>query len=261
MTLIPPIKIIPMPTLKDNYVWVMVSPETASTLIVDPGEAEPVIAYLQKNHLRLSGILITHHHADHTQGILQLIAMTKVSVFGPARQKIQGVTHPVQEPETVSFPQFPTFQVFDIPGHTLSHIAFYTPGSLFPGDTLFAAGCGRLFEGSALQMYDSLQKLASLPNETKIYCAHEYTLTNLRFAKKIEPNNAKIDERLRHVMRLREENKVTLPTTIKDEKETNPFLRCENEELIKALDARSQKIFNSPVERFAYLRHLKDDFS
>lgn len=256
-----PLSIHPIPILNDNYVWTIIDEATKTAVIVDPGEAAAVHAFLQQNQLTLKAILITHHHWDHTNGINELKNWYDVPVFGPASEKITNVTHPLYNQDTVNIAPFPlNLKVMTIPGHTLDHIAYYAPGLLFCGDTLFAAGCGRLFEGTAEQMYASLQKMASLPSETRVYCAHEYTLNNLRFAKEAEPHNIHITERMQKVAGLREQNQVSLPSTLSDEKATNPFLRCDSAELIANVEKKSGKKLTHPVEIFAELRKWKDQF-
>lgn len=252
--------IIPVPTLKDNYVWTLIDKDKNSAIVVDPGEASPVRNYLQQHHLQLSAILVTHHHWDHTNGILDLKKIYQVPVFGPSKQ-INGVDFIVKEKEEVSVENFPIkLSILNIPGHTLDHIAYYAKGIIFCGDTLFAAGCGRLFEGSAKQMYHSLQKLASFSDSTKIYCAHEYTLNNLRFAKLVEPNNKKIAARIQQVSAICANHEPSLPSSLLDEKETNPFLRCHLPDVIASIEAFAGHKLNDAVEVFAWLRRWKDEF-
>jgi hydroxyacylglutathione hydrolase len=253
--------ILPVPTLKDNYVWVMIDADHHTALVIDPGEAKPVIAFLKQQHLTLIGILITHHHWDHTNGIAELKNNDDVPVYGSENEKVMTITQLVREPDKVSLPNFPTFHVMAIPGHTLLHIAYYAKGLLFCGDTLFAAGCGRLFEGTALQMYTTLQKIASLPDETRIYCAHEYTLDNLRFAATVEPGNQQIAERFHQVSELRKQHLPSLPSVLSIEKETNPFLRCDSPELIANVEKYAGQKLNKPVDVFTWLRKWKDNFS
>src|SRR5579863_6235973 len=212
------IRIIPIPILKDNYVWTILDTQQNTALIVDPGDAIPVQYFLQQQNITLQGILITHHHWDHTNGIVALKKMYDMPVYGPTKEKIAGLTTLVNEHDTINIAAFPHFQIIAIPGHTLGHVAYYANEILFCGDTLFAAGCGRLFEGTAAQMYDSLQKIAALPDTTKIYCAHEYTLNNLRFAELVEPGNKKINERIKQVTEIRDKNLPSLPSLLSEEK-------------------------------------------
>lgn len=252
-------KIVPIPVLKDNYVWTLIDNKNA--VIVDPGEAAPVIDFIHKNQLSLKGILITHHHWDHTNGMPELKKRYQVPVYAPASENIAETTVAVHENDVVSIEGFPVqLNVISIPCHTSGHIAYYAPGILFSGDTLFAAGCGRLFEGDAKQMYASLKKLAALPDDTKIYCGHEYTLNNLRFAETVEPGNLKIAERKQRVSALREKNIASLPSTLAEEKETNPFLRCEVSEVASQVQKHAGKKLNNAIDVFAELRLWKDHF-
>lgn len=253
----------PILAFSDNYIWAIIDNETRATVVVDPGDADPVIAYLNAHQLKLVGILITHHHWDHTNGIDALKARYKVPVYAPTKDNVSGVTHPVKDNETIRIPHFPiSFRVIAIPGHTLGHCAYYSPDLLFCGDTLFAAGCGRIFEGTAEQMYTSLQKLAMLPAETKLYCGHEYTLNNLKFAKNAEPGNAHIEKRITAVQALREKQQPSLPATIGEEIQTNPFLRCHSDDLIEQVSNYIGNPLNAgtPVKVFAALRYWKDNF-
>ncbi len=247
--------------LKDNYVWALIDEEKKTALIIDPGEAQPVIDFLQQHHLHLLAILVTHHHWDHTNGIEAIKRQFPVPVYGPANENITGLTHPLSETESITIEGFPaSIAILDIPGHTSGHIAYYLQGKLFCGDTLFAAGCGRLFEGTATEMKDSLQKIMSLPDETEIYCAHEYTVNNLRFAQLVEKDNAAITERIKQVNELRHQNKPSLPSTLKEEKETNPFLRCELATVKSSVEKHAGEKFDNSVEVFKALRKWKDSF-
>ncbi|MBX3708672.1 MAG: hydroxyacylglutathione hydrolase [Gammaproteobacteria bacterium] len=255
-----PITIKPIRTLKDNYVWVIINNASHTAVIIDPGEADPVITFLNDNKLSLLAVLITHHHWDHTNGIPGIINHSDVPIYGPAAEKIPSVTNIVFENIQIDIPGFPTLQALDIPGHTIGHIAYYSPGILFCGDTLFAAGCGRIFEGTAAQMYSSLQKIAALPEDTKIYCAHEYTLNNLRFAATVEPSNKKINERIQSVTELRHKNLPSLPSTLREEKETNPFLRCHEPELRIHAEEHIGQTLTTPIAIFTALRQWKNNF-
>lgn len=252
-------EIIPVPVLKDNYVWTIIDKEQHNALVIDPGDAMPVLEFLKKHQLNLQGILITHHHADHTGGITELIRHHAVPVIGSFQEKGLGITLPIQPDQAWRPEHFPlTFQVLGIPGHTLAHVAYYSPGMLFCGDTLFAAGCGRVFEGTSEQMYKSLQKLAALPDETNIYCGHEYTLKNLHFAEKVEPTNLNIKKRIAHVSELRKKNLPSLPATLAEEKKTNPFLRCDSPELIMHVEQYAGQKLQTPVDVFTWVRKWKD---
>lgn len=251
--------VVPIPALKDNYIWALINKENNRALIVDPGEAQPVTHFLQQQQLQLAGILITHHHGDHTNGIAGLI-QHNVPIFGSAQENISHFTHALTEADVVQVPSFPDFQILSIYGHTRGHIAYYSPGILFCGDTLFSAGCGRIFEGTASQMYASLQKMAALPDNTQVYCAHEYTLNNLRFAEMVEPSNQAIKERVKEVNALRAQQLPSLPSTIGIEKETNPFLRCDSAEIIVNVEKYAQQPLNDVVSIFTWLRKWKDVF-
>ncbi|MGH8746422.1 MAG: hydroxyacylglutathione hydrolase, partial [Burkholderiales bacterium] len=219
------LEIVPVKAFKDNYIWTLRQGKRAA--VVDPGEARPVIDYLTREKLELVAILATHHHADHVGGIPGLLERSRVPVYGPRGEPIDTLTRAVGEGDTVTIPELGlSFAVLDIPGHTRAHIAYYGADCLFCGDTLFACGCGRLFEGTAQQMYASLEKLRALPDSTRVYCGHEYTLANIGFARSVEPDNAALGAREARDRKLREAGKPTLPTTLGEEKATNPFLRC-----------------------------------
>lgn len=254
-------KIDAISVLKDNYVWIIQN-DKRQAIIVDPGAASPVLEYLKKNNLELAAILITHHHWDHTNGIFDIIAKyPNIPVYGPKHKQISGVNKLVGEGDDINFADFNLhLQVFDIPGHTLSHIAYYGNGLLFCGDTLFSAGCGRLFEGTPQQMVTSLQKMLGLPDETVIYPAHEYTLNNLRFAETVEPHNQQIGKRKTEVSALIAKHLPSLPSKLSIEKATNPFLRLDSPEVIASAAKYADKPLQDKVEVFAYLRQWKDGF-
>lgn len=251
--------ITPIPTLTDNYVWAIVNERDRAALIIDPGEAKKVDDFLKSQALRLSAILITHHHWDHTNGIQELVSLYHVPVYGPQNKSIASITHPVSDQDAFSALGF-QYKVVAIPGHTLDHIAYQTDGHFFCGDTLFAAGCGRVFEGTAEQMYESLQKIAALPTTTHLYCAHEYTANNLRFAEMVEPDNDAIKKRLQAIMALRNEGIPSLPSILSDELATNPFLRCESPTILKQVETYAKKNLTTPIEVFTWLRKWKDTF-
>lgn len=246
-------------TLKDNYVWVMI--DNHSAIIVDPGEAAPVIAFLKQHQLSLLAILITHHHWDHTNGITEMLREFPAPVYGPANENIAEMTNPLQENITFHIQGFPEdITVLNIPGHTSGHIAYHVKNALFCGDTLFAAGCGRLFEGTAAQMAASLQKMTSLHDDTQIYCAHEYTLNNLRFAQTVEPDNQQIAKRIQRVTEMRNNNLPSLPSTLSEEKATNPFLRCDSAALKASVEKHAGVSLDNEVAVFTALRKWKDTF-
>ena len=222
--------VIRIPAFKDNYIWLL--RKGASAAVVDPGDARPVLEVLDREGLSLTSIFVTHHHADHQGGVSSLLAKHPAEVFGPAAESIHGITRPLHGGETIRAAFCDDeFQVIAVPGHTLGHIAYYGAGCLFCGDTLFAGGCGRLFEGSAAQLADSLARLAALPDETAVYCAHEYTEANLRFALAVEPGNRRLQSRVNDVAVARAKGWATVPSTIGLEKASNPFLRCAEPEV------------------------------
>jgi len=244
-------QIVPLKAFKDNYIWTMIN-EVNYAIIVDPGEAEPVFQFLEENkHIQLCGILVTHKHWDHCNGVPEILSKYAVPVFGP---------YGLKENDQVRIENFEPFAVMEIPGHTLEHIAFYTKKILFCGDTLFTGGCGRIFEGTPPQMFETLQKICTLPEETLIYCGHEYTMANLIFAKYVEPNNLILLNRIKEVEKLRDQGLPAVPSTLKLEKKTNPFLRCDSPEIIQSVKNYAQKALSSPVEVFEYLRKWKNEF-
>jgi hydroxyacylglutathione hydrolase len=252
------INILPLPAFQDNYIWLLYDEITRNAWVVDPGDPRPVITTLKEYNLNLMGILITHHHQDHTGGIDELRKYQKnIAVFGSAKSPIKTITHHVKEGDRVDCSSL-KLSVLEIPGHTLDHIAFYNSDMLFCGDTLFSAGCGKIFEGTAAQMLHSLNKITQLPENTAIYCGHEYTLANLQFAHFIEPNNELIIQKIAEVKLLREKNKPTLPSFLSTEKRLNPFLRCDQIAIIEAVQTYCHKTLNNAVEIFATLREWKN---
>jgi len=251
--------LIPIPALSDNYIWLIVNSSNGKAVCVDPGEAAPVDNYLKKHNLTLTNILITHHHWDHTNGVSELASRYQAKTYGPPLT-VKNHTVLKNNDEVVLGDMNTTFTTLAIPGHTLDHLAYYTPGILFCGDTLFAAGCGRLFEGRAEQLFDSLNLLAALPTETRVYCAHEYTVQNLTFAKTVEPNNQAIQKRLIQCQALQDKHQPTLPSTLALEQQTNPFLRYNEPNLIQSVENHIQKKVNSPLQVFTALRLWKDQF-
>lgn len=307
------VKILRITAFKDNYIWLLFNPHNHMALVVDPGNAKPVLNLLEQEKLQLIGILITHHHWDHTGGVLELVEKTQAPVYGGANEPIPGLTHPLREGDVLYFKELDLlFEIIDIPGHTLGHIAYYCANintdidtntnisinsnnayaghphinsnsnsnsnsnanvhtctyantntkeqAVFTGDTLFTAGCGRLFEGTAEQMLSSLTKLKSLPPSTQVYCGHEYTLSNLQFAKQVEPENFAIEERVQEVQTLRAKGLATVPAPLSIELETNPFLRTEQPNVIKSIEQHFNTIFNSKSQIFLAIRQWKDHF-
>jgi len=251
----------PIPAFNDNYIWLIEQPESRRILIVDPGDARPVIQAIEQQQFIPVALLITHHHHDHIGGIKQLIERYKVPVYGPQIPTITNITHPVKAGDKLIIdPDFPNITILDISGHTAVHLAFLFEDCLFCGDTLFGAGCGRLLGGTAKQLFQSLQQIAALPVQTKIYCAHEYTEVNLRFAATIEPNNPDVKQRIKETQALRNQDKPSLPSTLALELATNPFLRCEQTTVIQAVEQFSGKHLATPLEVFTELRLWKDQF-
>ncbi len=245
-----------IPAFNDNYIWLLVHDRRAA--VVDPGDATPVIARLEALQLQLETILVTHHHADHQGGVADLIERWHPRVFGPEQESITGCSDPLSGSEKITVLS-QTVDVLPVGGHTRGHVAYYVPGAVFCGDTLFGAGCGRLFEGTPAQMCASLARLAALPDETKIYCAHEYTETNLRFALAVEPQSAALRERVERVARMRAAGLPSIPSTLREEKETNPFLRCGEPAVIAAARAHGA-VDASPEAVFAAIRCWRNTF-
>lgn len=258
------IKVSAIPAFDDNYLWLIHNDSDA--IVVDPGDAAPVLARLAQLKLNLRAILITHHHDDHIGGVAELVQHTAARVYGPDDSRISGIEQICSADAVISIAELGLqFKVLAVPGHTLTHLAYYSEeiGALFPGDTLFAAGCGRLFEGSPAQMLASLQQFATLPGQTQVYPAHEYTLSNLKFAHAAEPGNAAVSLRLRHVGALRQQQLISLPTNIAEELNTNPFLRAGVADLQKNLLAQGKlqaHELGNELASFTALRSWKNGF-
>ena len=254
--------ITPISALQTNYIWAITSLFSANkVVIVDPGEAAPVLNYLEQYQLKLSAILITHHHPDHTAGITEILSYYPCPVYAGIEETKVNATHRIKDSEKFTIEALNlTFTALHLPGHTQGHIAFYGHNVVFTGDTLFAAGCGRNFEGSCAQLYQSLQKLLTLPPETQIYCGHEYTEQNLRFGMIVEPNNADIQHKLNLVQVLRAENKCTLPSSFAEEINTNVFLRCHLPEIKIAAETHADHPLDDDAAVFTTLRDWKNNF-
>jgi len=256
---------VPVPAFDDNYIWVVSDGEQA--VVVDPGDAAPVKAYLAKRGWRLSAILLTHHHADHVGGVADLLKGQVVPVYGPAAEAIPYLTQRLKDGDKVHV-DAPSLdlEVLDVPGHTSGHIAFFQAADpdgtphVFCGDTLFACGCGRLFEGTPEQMLKSLDALAALPGETEVHCAHEYTLSNIRFALACEPDNAKLQAWRDEATALREQDVPTLPTTIAHERAVNPFLRAGEPAVQATLADQLHESVPDRLTAFTLMREWKNRF-
>jgi hydroxyacylglutathione hydrolase len=268
MTMTPPrqpaLSVLTVPAFKDNYLWLVHDGTHAA--VVDPGDAAPVRAALAAHDLRLTAILLTHHHADHIGGVPALLAEWDVPVFGPKNDGIDLVTHPLMQGDRITVPGIGlALDVLDVPGHTLGHIAYVRRDAdapwLFCGDTLFGAGCGRLFEGTPAQMAASLTQLAQLPDETLVYCAHEYTMSNLAFAQAVDGANTALAARVEVDGASRAAGQPTIPSTIALEKATNPFLRTTSAPIVRSLVAAGRVAEGAaPLEVFTALREWKNTF-
>jgi hydroxyacylglutathione hydrolase len=256
------LQVSPVRAFSDNYIWLVRAPaDPAAAVVVDPGDDRPVEEALSEQGLRLRAILVTHHHADHVGGVAALAARHGAAVFGPAREQMPCDARALDDGGKVSLEHLGLdFAVIAVPGHTLGHIAYVGHGALFCGDTLFSAGCGRLFEGTPSQMLDSLDRLAALPDDTAIYCAHEYTLSNLRFAAAVEPDNTTVREALTEVTSKRERDEITLPSTMGRERHINPFLRCRIPSVRAAAERHAGRSLPSATEVFTEVRSWKNGF-
>lgn len=254
-------KLIPLPALADNYIWML--HDGLRAVVVDPGDAQPVVDALQAQSLQLDAIVVTHHHPDHVEGIPLLHAATGARVYGPARESIAGIQTRLEGGQQIVL-LGQTFEVIDVPGHTAGHIAYYSAHIdgqplLFCGDTLFSGGCGRLFEGTPAQMLESLHRLNALPESTRVCCTHEYTLSNLRFALAVEPDNAALHAYYTACLALREQGRPTLPSTLAQERQINPFLRSHLPQVMQAA-RRHDADLTDQQGSFACLRQWKNVF-
>lgn len=253
-----------VPAFQDNYIWLI--RQGRQVAVVDPGDAEPVVAVLRQHSLQLAAILLTHHHRDHVGGVPALLEHARVPVYGPARETLPHCDVALAEGDQVELPELDiSLAVLDVPGHTAGHIAYHGRAAglapvLFCGDTLFASGCGRLFEGTPEQMHASLAKLVALPDQTRVYCAHEYTLSNLRWARVVEPENAELARWSDEAEALRADGQATVPTLLSHERAVNPFLRASEPAVIAAVSQHAGRSLGAGVETFGALRAWKDNF-
>lgn len=253
--------IYPIRALKDNYIWAIVNHQTQCAILVDPGDAHPAIEFLQQQQLTLTAILITHHHWDHTSGVPDLLKYAEIPVYGPKNDFLPIYTKSLSDQERLFFPDLDIqLKIIAIPGHTRGHIAYHGKNYLFCGDTLFSGGCGRMFEGTPQELFHSLQKLATLPDSTKVYCGHEYTVNNLHFATYVEPDNKKLQKRYQETQKMIKKGSITLPSTIGLENAINPFLRCHLPKVRRAAEQHAGRVLDDPVAVFALLRQWKDTF-
>ncbi len=255
----PAIHVTAIPAFQDNYIWLLHT-GGEECAVIDPGDAEPVQQALNRNGLRLSSILITHHHLDHIGGVTQLVRDWNPRLIGPADSRISGLDQIVGQGDRVAIPELGLeFEALEVPGHTRSHIAYFGHGCVFCGDTLFSVGCGRLFEGTAAQMQESLDRLALLPPDTLVYCAHEYTASNCRFALEVEPDNAALLQRSQQVEAARLTGKITIPSSLQQELAVNPFLRSREPTVIAAAQKRNPAAA-AGASTLQVIREWKDHF-
>lgn len=252
-------EVVPVRAFTDNYIWTL--RDASHAIVVDPGDAKPVLDYLAAEKLELAAIVITHHHNDHIGGVKEMIKGRDIPVYSPHDPRVPDATQRLREGESITLPHFGiTLTVLEVPGHTSSHIAYYGDDMLFCGDTLFAAGCGRLFEGTPAQMHDSLSKFMRLPDHTRVYCAHEYTLANIRFARAADPGNTALTDWDARARAMREVDRPTVPTTIGLERSANPFVRCAEAGVVATASQRAGKPLTDPVSVLATLREWKNNF-
>jgi len=259
-------KVTAIPAFNDNYIWMLESPiNTNLVAVVDPGDAQAVIDTLEKSDKTLQAILVTHHHNDHTGGVNELHEKYNIPVYGPENCNFNGITHPLKDLATLNLFN-EELQIKAVPGHTLDHISYFLAGNeqtspqVFCGDTLFLAGCGRVFEGSMQQMLTAMHYFKTLPSSTQIYCTHEYSLSNLAFAAAIEPTNIDIQQQINKCKTLRNNQQITLPTTIDIELRTNPFLRCDQQNVIDSATKFAKKQISSELDVFSCIRKWKNNF-
>ncbi|AJC50466.1 hydroxyacylglutathione hydrolase [Coxiella endosymbiont of Amblyomma americanum] len=253
-----------IPALCDNHVWIVVCLKKRNAIVIDPGEAKPVLDTFEKSNLTLTAILLTHYHWDHINGISGLLERYPVPVYGPSENLIPLCSHPLQDRDYLTLPSLGiTFNILTIPGHTVEHIAYYCKRQwVFTGDTLFTGGCGRIFTGTPYQLYQSLCRLAALPSNTQVYCGHEYTKKNLEFAQIVDPNNLNLKKRVMEIKKKINNNSYILPSTLQLEINTNPFLRCDKKDIKKSLGKYygCSFLFSDTIAVFSALRQWKNEF-
>lgn len=252
----------PIPAFDDNYIWALRGLDAQALVVVDPGDAQPVFDYLNRENKKLVGILITHHHWDHTGGVEELKKRFDIPVYGPENSPFTGITHPLVEGDEINLLDH-RFQVKAVPAHTKDHIAYLQPdqrSQLFCGDTLFLAGCGRLFEGTPKQMLSAMKYFASLPSDTEVYCTHEYSLANLRFAAAVEPDNTAIQLETERCQTLRSEGKPTLPSSIETELKINPYMRVKHPDVKRSAEHHTGQNLETEVKVLAAIREWKNNF-
>jgi len=250
----------PINAFNDNYIWAICEPHSQGTWVVDPGQSAPVMQFLREKNRQLKGILVTHHHWDHTDGIAELReSFPDIPVYGPKDSPYLGITHPLVKGDSITIAGA-QYNIIETPGHTLDHICYVNEARAFTGDTLFSGGCGRLFEGSAEQMWQSLSKLSELPDTCEVYCTHEYTLANLAFANAVEPDNTALKTYTVWATQQRAQNRPTLPSTIGKELAVNPFLRANSNAILRHLPESLATPTETTSQVFAKLRLWKDQF-
>jgi len=255
--------ITPISAFDDNYIWVISQASHSFVYVVDPGDAEVVIRHLEAHKQVLAGVLITHHHEDHTGGLKRLIeyADDEFEIVGPANENIAHIKTPISTQTEITLSKLTSkAKIISVPGHTLGHIAYLIENHLFCGDTLFSGGCGRIFEGTPEQMHHSLQAFAKLPHDTQVYCAHEYTLSNLKFALAVDTENESLAAHNKHCIAQRKLGKPTLPSSIGQELSINPFLRCHTQAIQRSVSSHFEAKHSDNVTVFGLLRQWKDNF-
>ncbi|MDM7860355.1 hydroxyacylglutathione hydrolase [Alteromonas sp. ASW11-36] len=254
------VELTPVPAFTDNYIWTFFN--ASSCVVVDPGDAQPILDFCSQRNLILSAIIITHHHADHTGGIAKLCEeFPDIPVFGPNNSQIRGLTEHLGEGDSITIPALDlTFNVIEVPGHTLDHIAYIGHGGILCGDTLFSCGCGRLFEGTPAQMQQSLAKIMALPSNTQVWCTHEYTLANIDFALNVEPNNGDLQDYAQWARRQRANDLPTLPSSIGIQQRVNPFVRASSIEVKQTAEKNANQTLDDELAVFTAVRRWKDNY-